>query len=239
MKKGSDKLIINYIVLLKLNEMELLWLVTGFIVAYLIGSIPTAVWVGKWFYNVDVREQGSGNAGATNTVRVLGLVAGIPVITVDILKGWFAVWMMRYFIPSGWDENMVIYVKIFAGMMAVIGHTLPVYVGFRGGKGVATLLGMGIALYGGPVWVSVVVFVIIIFSTGYVSLGSIIAGIVFPFVVVYYYKITNPALVAMAVFAALFLLWTHRKNIKRLFKGEENRILYGKNKIEHPGSGKP
>lgn len=217
--------------------MELLWLVTGFIVAYLVGSIPTAVWVGKWFYNVDVRDQGSGNAGATNTIRVLGLVAGIPVIIVDVLKGWFAVWMMRYFIPAGWNEDLAIYAEIMAGMMAVIGHTLPVYVGFRGGKGVATLLGMGIAVYGGPVWVSVVVFVIVLFSTGYVSLGSVLAGIVFPFVVVYYYNITNPALVAMAVFAALFLLWTHRKNMKRLVNGEENRILYGKKERDNSVSG--
>jgi len=208
--------------------MDTLLLVTGFIVAYLIGSIPTAVWVGKWFYNTDVRDSGSGNAGATNTIRVLGLVAGIPVIIVDILKGWFAVWMMHYFIPDGWDNDIVIYAQIMAGVMAVIGHSLPVYAGFRGGKGVATLLGMGIALYGAPVWISVVVFALILLATGYVSLGSMSAGIVFPFVVVFYYKITNPALVGMAVFAALFILWTHRKNMRRLWKGEENRILYNK-----------
>ncbi len=208
--------------------MDTLLLVTGFIVAYLIGSIPTAVWVGKWFYNTDVRDSGSGNAGATNTIRVLGLVAGIPVIIVDILKGWFAVWMMHYFIPDGWDNDIVIYAQIMAGVMAVIGHSLPVYAGFRGGKGVATLLGMGIALYGAPVWISVVVFALILLATGYVSLGSMSAGIVFLFVVVFYYKITNPALVGMAVFAALFILWTHRKNMRRLWKGEENRILYNK-----------
>lgn len=210
--------------------METIVLVTGFVVAYLIGSIPTAVWVGKWFYNTDVREKGSGNAGATNTIRVLGLKAGIPVIIIDILKGWFAVWMMRYFIPPGWDKDMVIYAEIVAGIMAVIGHTLPVYAGFRGGKGVATLLGMGIALYGWPVLISVVVFAVVLLATGYVSLGSIFGGAVFPFVVVFYYHITNPALVGMAVFAALFLLWTHRKNIQRLWKGGENRILYGKRK---------
>ena len=210
--------------------MEIIILVAGFVVAYLIGSIPTAVWVGKWFYNTDVREQGSGNAGATNTIRVLGLTAGIPVIVVDILKGWFAVWMMHWFIPPGWDQDMVIYAKIIAGVMAVIGHALPVYAGFRGGKGVATLLGTGIALYGWPVLISVVVFAVVLLATGYVSLGSISGGAVFPFVVVFYFKITNPALVGMAVFAALFLLWTHRKNILRLWKGEENRVLYTKKK---------
>ncbi|NOX85534.1 MAG: glycerol-3-phosphate 1-O-acyltransferase PlsY [Chlorobi bacterium] len=216
--------------------METILLVAGFIVAYLIGSIPTAVWVGKWFYNTDVREKGSGNAGATNTIRVLGIAAGIPVIIVDVLKGWFAVWMMRYFIPAGWDQEIVIYAQITAGVMAVIGHSLPVYAGFRGGKGVATLLGMGIALYGAPVWISVVVFVLVLVATGYVSLGSMSAGIVFPFVVVFYYKISNPALIAMAVFAALFILWTHRKNLLRLWKGQENRILYRKNKNDDNAS---
>jgi len=210
--------------------MDIIILFSGFVFAYLLGSIPTAVWVGKWFYNTDVREQGSGNAGATNTIRVLGLKAGIPVIIVDILKGWFAVWMMRWFIPAGWDQDMVIYAQIVAGVMAVIGHALPVFAGFRGGKGVATLLGMGFALYGWPVLISVVVFAVVLVTTGYVSLGSISGGVVFPFFVVFYFKITNPALVGMAVFAALFLLWTHRKNILRLWKGEENRIYTKKKK---------
>lgn len=211
-------------------NMEILWLLIGFVAAYLIGSVPTAVWVGKWFYRTDVREHGSGNAGATNTIRVLGWKAGIPVIVVDIFKGWFAVWMMRWFIPAGWSDDMAVYARIVAGMMAVIGHALPLYAGFRGGKGVATLLGAGIALYGDPVWISIVVFVTLLLTTGYVSLGSVCGGMVFPFVVVFYYHITHPALVGMAVFAALFLLWTHRKNIQRLLKGEENRMLYGKKK---------
>lgn len=208
--------------------MEYLQLIVGLLIAYLLGSIPTAVWVGKWFYNVDIRDEGSGNAGATNTIRVLGVKAGIPVIIVDILKGLFAVLLMQYFIPQSWSPDSIIYCEIGAGLLAVIGHALPVFAGFRGGKGVATLLGMGIALYGGAVWISVAVFVLVFVISRYVSLGSITAGVVFPLVVIFYSKITNPGLVVLSIFAALFLLWTHRKNIKRLLKGEENRFTYRK-----------
>ena len=204
--------------------MEYLLLFIGFLLAYLLGSIPTAVWVGKWFYDVDVRQEGSGNAGATNTIRVLGVKAGIPVIIIDLLKGYFAVWLMQYFVPVSWNADQGIYAGIIAGLLAVIGHTLPVFAAFKGGKGVATLLGMGIALYGGAVWISVIAFVLIISITRYVSLGSLTAGFIFPFVVIFYFRISNPGLMALSVFAALFIIWTHRKNIVRLVKGEENRF---------------
>jgi len=208
--------------------MEIETLAIGLAIAYLLGSIPTAVWVGKWFYNIDVRIEGSGNAGATNTIRVLGVKAGIPVIVVDILKGYFAVWLMTYFVPTDWLTVYIIYAKIAAGLLAVVGHTLPVFAGFRGGKGVATLLGMGIALYGPAVLISVTVFILVFLLTRYVSLGSISAGIIFPLVVIFYFEITNPGLVALSIFAALFLILTHRKNIKRLLKGEENRFSFRK-----------
>ena len=204
--------------------MEFLLLFIGFLLAYLLGSIPTAVWVGKWFYDVEVRQEGSGNAGATNTIRVLGVKAGIPVIIIDLLKGYFAVWLMQYFVPVSWNADQGIYAGIIAGLLAVIGHTLPVFAAFKGGKGVATLLGMGIALYGGAVWISVIAFVLIISITRYVSLGSLTAGFIFPFVVIFYFRISNPGLMALSVFAALFIIWTHRKNIVRLVKGEENRF---------------
>jgi acyl phosphate:glycerol-3-phosphate acyltransferase len=212
---------VNYLILL-----------SGFIVAYLLGSIPTAVWVGKWFYGVDVRNEGSGNAGATNTIRVLGAKAGIPVVIIDILKGYFAVWLMQYFIPETTPADTQIYFKIIAGLLAVIGHALPVFAGFRGGKGVATLLGIGIALYGGAVLFSVGLFLLIIIVTRYVSLGSVLAGIAFPLAVILYFKITNPGLIALSIFAALFLLWTHRKNIRRLLTGTENKFSFKKRKVE-------
>ena len=212
--------------------MDYVLLFTGFLVAYLLGSIPTAVWVGKWFYGIDVRNEGSGNAGATNTIRVLGVKAGIPVVIVDILKGYFAVWLMRFFIPEDWSSDTAIYMKIVAGLLAVVGHTLPVFAGFRGGKGVATLLGTGIALYGGAVWFSVIVFVLATILIRYVSLGSILAGIAFPLVVIFYFKETNPGLIGLSVFAAVFLLWTHRKNISRLLKGEERRFSFRRSRKE-------
>lgn len=212
--------------------MENLLLISGLLLAYLLGSIPTAVWVGQWFYGIDVRNEGSGNAGATNTIRVLGVKAGIPVIIVDILKGYIAIWLMQYFVPVGWDNEFVTYYRIVAGLLAVIGHTLPLFAGFRGGKGVATLLGMGIALYGYAVLFSVIIFIIVVAFTRYVSLGSLLAGISFPIIVIFYYHETNPGLIALSIFAALFLLWTHRKNIGRLLKGTENKFTINKSNIE-------
>jgi len=208
--------------------MELLISFLGLLLAYVLGSIPTAVWVGKSFYGVDVRDEGSGNAGATNTIRVLGVKAGIPVIIIDILKGYFAVWLMQYFVPADWSNDAIIYFEIAAGLLAVIGHTLPVFARFRGGKGVATLLGMGIALYGWPVLISVIIFVLVVAVTRYVSLGSLMAGIAFPLVVIFYYHENNPGLIILSIFVALFLLWTHRKNIGRLAKGTENKFSFRK-----------
>lgn len=212
--------------------MNYLILFCGFIIAYLLGSIPTAVWVGKWFYGVDVRNEGSGNAGATNTIRVLGAKAGIPVIIVDILKGLFAVWLMQSFIPETTSPDLKIYYEIIAGLIAVVGHALPVFAGFRGGKGVATLLGIGIALYGWAVLFSVGIFLLVVTVSRYVSLGSILAGISFPLFVIFYFSITNPGLVALSIFAAFFLLWTHRKNIKRLLTGTENKFSFKKAKAK-------
>ena len=213
-----------------LGLVNYLLLASGFLLAYILGSIPTAVWVGKWFYGIDVRNEGSGNAGATNTIRVLGVKAGLPVIIIDILKGYFAVWLMRYFIPPDTGAELTIYFEIAAGLIAVLGHTLPVFAGFRGGKGVATLLGMGIALYGGAVLISVGIFILVFLLTRYVSLASISAGISFPLIVVFYFKISHPGLVGLAIFTTVFLLWTHRKNISRLLKGEENRFSFSKKK---------
>ncbi|HEY9115574.1 MAG TPA: glycerol-3-phosphate 1-O-acyltransferase PlsY [Bacteroidales bacterium] len=210
--------------------MEFFQLFIGLVLAYLLGSIPTAVWVGKIFYGVDVRNEGSGNAGATNTIRVLGVKAGLPVFIIDILKGFFAVWLMQYFVPANWDPDNIIYANIAAGLLAVVGHTLPVFAGFRGGKGVATLLGMGIALFGGAVLVSVIIFILVVSITRFVSLGSLLAGIAFPLVVIFYYHEENPGLIFLSIFAAIFLVWTHRKNIGRLLKGNENKFSFKKQK---------
>lgn len=208
--------------------MEFLWLIIGFVIAYLLGSIPTAVWVGKWFYGIDVRKKGSGNAGATNTIRVLGWKAGTPVVLLDIVKGYFAVWLMHFFIPDTWGTDTTIYLQILAGLISVIGHALPIFAGFRGGKGVATLFGAGIALYGWAILVPLFVFVIIIALTKYVSMGSILGAISFPIAVIFVFRITHPGLIGLSIFSVLFILWTHRKNIRRLIKGEESRFSFKK-----------
>lgn len=207
-----------------------LLIISGCFIAYLLGSIPTAVWVGKWFYGLDIRNEGSGNAGATNTIRVLGIKAGIPVILVDVLKGYLAVYLMQYFIPSNLTEDTKIYFQIIAGFLAVIGHVLPVFAGFKGGKGVGTLFGVGIALYPVAVWFPVMMFVAVFMLTGYVSLASMLGAFIFPFVVIFVRNQENIGLVALSVFVALFVLWTHRKNLHRLVKGEENRFRIWKKK---------
>lgn len=204
--------------------MDYLYLTTGFIVAYLLGSIPTAVWVGKFFYNIDIRNEGSGNAGATNTFRVLGAKAGIPVIIIDVAKGYLAVFLMPFFTPEHWTTANITYLQIMAGFLSVIGHVYPFFAGFRGGKGVATLLGVGISLYAGVVWFPVIIFIITFLSTGYVSLGSILGGISFPLADILIFHDTHPGKVSLSVLVALFLLYTHRKNIKRLLNGTENRF---------------
>ena len=180
--------------------------------------------MGQWFYNKDIRHEGSGNAGATNTFRVLGVKAGIPVIIVDVLKGYLAVFLMQYFIPVNWPEDTKIYVHIIAGFMAVIGHALPVFAGFKGGKGVGTLFGVGIALFPVAVWFPVAIFVVVFLFTGYVSLASMLGAFAFPFVVIFFTNQENIGLISLSVAAALFVLWTHRKNMKRLIKVEENRF---------------
>jgi glycerol-3-phosphate acyltransferase PlsY len=206
--------------------MEFVMLVCGFLLAYLLGSISTSVWVGKAFYHIDIRNEGSGNAGATNTIRVLGIKAGIPVIIVDVMKGFLAVYLIHFFTPSTWTGSQLIYAQIAAGFIAVLGHVYPVFAGFRGGKGVATLLGMGIAIYPSVIWVPVVVFLIVLLSTGYVSMGSMLAGLSFPITDILIYQDHHPGKVTLAVIAALFLIYTHRKNIGRLRKGTENRFHF-------------
>jgi len=196
------------------------------ILAYLIGSIPSAVWIGKGLYGIDVREHGSGNAGATNVIRVLGYKAGIPVMLVDVFKGWLAVQVVFLFPQNGLSPDAMVYFKIACAMAAVLGHIFPVYVGFRGGKGVGTLAGVAIALYPLALLVVLGIFILSLVLSRYVSLSSILAGIVFPFVVIFVTGEKNPGLIILSVMVAIFITLTHRKNIKRLLKGEENKFIF-------------
>lgn len=203
-------------------------IIAALIFAYLMGSIPTAVWVGKWFYGVDVRNEGSGNAGATNTIRVLGLKAGIPVLLVDVIKGSIAVAAVPVIMHFFGEESVAPLVKIGAAAAAVVGHTLPLFAGFRGGKGVATLLGVGLALFPIAAWIAVAIFAIVLTLTRYVSLASITAGVTFPFLVFFLFPSPHWTYDVLAVFVALFLPFTHRKNIKRLLNGTESQLSFKK-----------
>jgi glycerol-3-phosphate acyltransferase PlsY len=198
--------------------------------AYLIGSIPTSVWVGKLFYKIDIREHGSGNAGATNTIRVLGYKAGLPVMAFDIFKGWFAVQLATIFPDGGLAADAIIWLEMALAVSAVLGHIFPVYVGFRGGKGVGTLAGVAIALFPVGLLITAVVFASTLAISRYVSLSSVVAAIAFPFIVIFVTGQHNPGLIALALFVAVFVPVTHRKNIRRLLRGEENRFDFRRKK---------
>ena len=206
--------------------MNIVYITCGIVLAYLIGSIPTAVLVSKTFFHMDIRQHGSGNAGATNIVRVLGWKAGIPVMVVDVVKGWFAIWMGTRLFGHAVDPSGLEYFRIGMALAAVLGHVYPLFAGFRGGKGIATLFGVGIALYPVSIWVAVGIFLLVLFISGYVSLSSMTAAVSFPFVDHFLFHQQHPALFCLSMFIGIFVLFTHRKNIKRLIAGEEKRLLY-------------
>lgn len=195
------------------------------ILAYLLGSIPTSVWVGKWFYDTDVREYGSGNAGATNTMRVLGAKPGIAVLLIDALKGFAAVKLV-YLSPrtAGDVETMVL-----LGVCAVIGHIIPVFANFKGGKGIATLLGMIIAIHAGAALMAMATFMLFFLSFRIVSLSSILAALSFPIWLIFRYHENSSVLVLFSFALAFLVLVTHQKNIERLLNGEERKIKIRKN----------
>ncbi len=210
-----------------------IYLVGIVILAYLFGSIPTAVWFGQAFYGVDVREYGSGNAGATNTFRVLGKKAGSIVMFVDILKGWTAT-NLPYLLDSSIVGNhyapQFVNVQLALGVIAVLGHLFPIFAGFRGGKGVATLFGMVLAIHWPAALVCVSVFLVILLVTHYVSLSSIMAGFAFPFSVAFIFKTTVPSILLYGIAICALILVTHQKNIERLLKGKESKIYLFKKK---------
>lgn len=206
----------------------------GLLAAYFLGSIPSAVWIGKSFYGVDVREKGSKNAGTTNTIRVLGLLPGLFVLGIDVFKGWLAVYLAKFFGSSLAEMNhdYLVYYQLVIGIFAVIGHALPVFARFKGGKGVATMLGVVIGLFDKIIPLVLAVFVIVFILTHYISVSSMSAAISFP---VFYstcsiwlhYNI-NTVQLCFSVVVALFILWTHRKNIKRLIHHEEPKFKFKK-----------
>lgn len=217
--------------------MMILYCLLAVLAAYLVGSIPSAVWVGKIFYKTDVREHGSGNAGATNVIRVLGYKAGIPVLIFDVFKGWLAVKMSLLVPQTGLSPELDLYLRLAMAVAAVLGHVFPVYVGFKGGKGVGTLAGVGIALFPFALLVVLGIFILTLVISRYVSVSSILAGVSFPFIVVFLTNETRLPMIVLAVIVAVFIPLTHWKNIRRLIKKEENKFDFSrKNKKEqnHP-----
>lgn len=191
--------------------------------AYLVGSIPSAVWLGKRFYKIDVREFGSGNAGATNTFRVLGKKAGIVVLVCDILKGSLSI-LLAFLSSYNVNSNQFVNLQLALGIAAVVGHVFPVFAGFRGGKGVATILGIVICLTPITSALGLIVFLTVLILTRYVSLSSIMAGISYPILLKFILKNDNQTLFIFSIFVAILLVITHKKNISRLLKKQESRV---------------
>ena len=199
---------------------ELLLIIT----AYLIGSIPTALIISKSFFGVDIREYGSGNMGATNTFRVLGSKFGTIVMVGDMLKGILAVALynlLPYYLTNELDRTNLM---IGLGLAAVVGHIYPIWAQFRGGKGVATLFGMLLAIQPVVAVSCVGVFLLVLFLTRYVSLSSILAGVALPICVLWIYNEKEVFYRVFAVAVAALVVLTHQKNISRLLKGNENRV---------------
>lgn len=194
------------------------------LIAYLLGSIPTAVWVGKVRCGVDVREHGSKNAGATNTFRVLGKKPGIIVLSVDIIKGATAVLLPFVMYHYEWGTNELIHIQLIAAIMAVFGHVFPLFAGFRGGKGVATSLGVIVGLHPLSALVCIGVFLIVFMVTRFVSLGAMTSALLFPFLVSFVFKTDSVWLIVFSIVLSLAVIIAHRKNINRLIHGEENKM---------------
>ena len=200
------------------------------LLAYLIGSIPTAVWVSKSVFGIDIRDYGSGNAGATNSFRVLGSKWGSFVMLVDVTKGIIAT-SLYILIPFYLNNELArTNFMIALGMVAVIGHIFPIFANFRGGKGVATLLGMALAIQPMVALLCLVVFLITLLSTRFVSLSSMLAGVAFMVLILFIFNEKETIYRLFAIIVAMMVVVTHQKNITRLIKGTENKVPIFKNR---------
>ena len=201
--------------------------ISALILAYLFGSIPTAVWIGQAFYGIDVREYGSGNAGATNTFRVLGKKAGIAVMVLDIFKGYTATnlaYLIGLSVTGPQDSVQFVNYQLALGVTAVMGHLFPIFAGFRGGKGIATLFGMILAVHTGAALICVLTFVVVLLISKYVSLSSILSGFSFPLSVIFIFQSPIRSVVLYGMCICVLILVTHQKNIERLLKGKESKV---------------
>jgi len=203
--------------------------------AYLIGAVPSSYVIGKAFHGIDLREHGSGNLGATNAFRVLGMKSALPVVVLDVAKGFAPVWLFTDMAGVGFGWTLAF------GAAAIVGHMFSVFVGFKGGKGMATSAGVFLALAPWAVLGGLLVWCLLTFSTGYVSLGSIGAAIVVPALVLVTPHTGGNALLWFATGLTAVVMWAHRANMGRLLRGEENRFgKHGrKGKGEDPAASEP
>lgn len=200
------------------------------LIAYLIGSIPAAVLVSRKFFAIDIRDYGSGNAGATNVYRVLGAKWGTLVMIADMLKGVLAV-QLALLLPDYANTEMAFEnLQTLLGLAAVLGHIFPVWADFKGGKGVATIFGMILGISPLTAVGCVTIFSLVLFLTRFVSLSSILAGISFPVFILVVFNVDNPLYRVFAITVALLILLTHQKNIGRLLKGTEGKLPILKNR---------
>ena len=208
------------------------------ILSYFVGAVPTSIIiVSKLLRGIDIREHGSGNAGGTNVIRVLGLKAGLLVIMVDILKGYAATMLVVKLMsgPMPFTNRTpfedITLIRIIAGCSAVVGHIWTAFAGFRGGKGIATASGVLIGLAPVEVLVALGVFVFVVVFSGYVSLGSLTAAVCFPLAMFFRHNLFHGelygynTLIFFSMGMSVLLIYTHRKNIRRLLTGTENRIM--------------
>ena len=201
------------------------------VLAYLIGSIPTAVWVSKRVYGIDIREHGSGNAGATNTFRILGSKAGSAVMFVDMLKGFLAV-KLSLLSVFPWHSEAITNLQILLGLAAVLGHIFPIWADFRGGKGIATLFGMILSIQPLVAVSLICIFLAMLFLTRYVSLSSISASVAFPVLILFIFKEPEISYKLFAIATACLVVLTHYKNISRLLHGNESKVpLFRKRRL--------
>lgn len=200
------------------------------VLAYLIGSIPTSLIVSRTQFNIDIRDYGSGNAGATNTFRVLGSRWGTLVMILDMLKGLMAVKLALLLPMYMEDEFARTNFQIGLGLAAVLGHIFPIWAEFRGGKGVATLFGLIIAVSPWTALSCAGVFMVVLFLTRFVSLSSILASVAFPVFILVIFNVDNNAYRIFAIAVALLVIMTHQKNIGRLFSGNESKVPIFKNR---------
>ena len=195
------------------------------ILAYLIGSIPTAIWLGKYFYKIDIREHGSRNAGATNTFRIFGKKLGWTVLIIDIMKGAACAslpLLFRDYYIGFKDEELIL--QLCGGFSSVIGHVFPIYANFRGGKGVATSLGIVFGINPLGALICLLLFLIVFFTFRFVSLGAITAATSLPFISYFLLREDQRIMIIFTILLSIVVIAAHKNNIKRLLKGEENKM---------------